>query len=150
VSTETPEFWDRRQQRSVALDEVSNAAELVASGDAEAFHFCFTGLRIGAVELPELGLFVFPDGVELDYRMGPHWTREIIATFFELLRELCGIAPQAALGIPSVEPPPKASRILEAWSRCGRKRAEEPNAAMDRPRVERSGKVSVVRRGAGH
>lgn len=119
VSSETPEFWDRRQQRSVALDAVPNAAELVASGDAEVFHFCFTGLRVGAVELPELGLFVFSDGVELNYRMGPHWTRESITAFFELLRNLCRVAPKATIGIPSVEPPPEPDRFLEAWSRYG-------------------------------
>lgn len=120
VSTKGPEFWHRRQHRSVALDAVPNAAELVASGDADAFHFCFTGLRVGAVELPELGLFVFRDSVELDYRMGAHWTREAIAAFFGLLRELCRIAPQATVGVPSVEPPPEPDRFLDAWSRLRR------------------------------
>jgi len=120
VSTLDAKFWDKRQERAVSLDAVSNAAELVANGAVEAFHFCFTGLRVGAVELPELGLFVFANTVELDYRMGPHWTRERIAAFFELLRELCRIAPDATLGVASVEGPPAADRFLEAWARWGR------------------------------
>ena len=94
-----------------------NAAALVASGDAESIHFCFTGMRVGGVELPELGLFVFPDGVELDYRMGTRWTREAIGAFFEFLRELRAIAPNATVGTPSVEPPPYPDRFMEAWRR---------------------------------
>jgi hypothetical protein len=120
ISTEVPTFWDKRQQRSITLDGVPNAAELVANGDAEAFHFTFSGLQAGAVELPPLGLFVFPNCLELNYRMGPHWTRKTIASFFELLRELCTLAPQATIAVPSVEPPPEADQFLQAWSRYRR------------------------------
>jgi hypothetical protein len=94
---------------------------LVASGDAEAFHFCFTGLRSGSVELPELGLFVFSDSVELDYRMDPHWTKELLTGFFELLHDLCRIAPGARLGIPALEPPPEPDCFLQAWSRLDKR-----------------------------
>jgi hypothetical protein len=116
--TGSTEFWDSRQQRSVALDEVPNAAELVANGHADPFCFWFTGLRIATVELPELGLFVWPDAVTLIYRMGPHWTREAITAFFGLLRELYQFAPQAAIATEPPHVPP--DRFLAAWSRLGR------------------------------
>ena len=117
LSNDAAEFWNKREERPISLDAVANAAELVANGEADSFHFCFTGLRVGGVELPELGLFVFEDNVELDYRMGRHWTRSTITAFFKMLRELCDLAPQAKVAIPSAEPPPESDRFLEAWSR---------------------------------
>jgi hypothetical protein len=70
--TEPASFWDRQSEEQVLVDLVKDAAALVASGEAEAFHHTIEGLVVAGVELPVLGIFVFPDSIEIDYRMGPH------------------------------------------------------------------------------
>jgi hypothetical protein len=115
IASENAVLWIESEQRDVPLDSVPNAAALVAEGIADSFHFCFTDLRIGTVELPMLGLFVFADFIELDYRMGPHWTLETIDGFFRLLLEIRSIAPGLIIRFPSVEAPPDSDRFLDVW-----------------------------------
>lgn len=86
-------FWDRRADRETPVDSVPNAAALVISGDAEVFHLVLQDPRVGAVALPELGVFVFPDEISLDYRMGPAWGPTEVAALCELLCELQRLAP---------------------------------------------------------
>jgi len=61
-----PEFWSLSDDAARPIDSVPNAATLVATGQAEAFHHCVDGLVVGGVELPTLGVFVFCDLIELD------------------------------------------------------------------------------------
>ncbi|MBX7105944.1 MAG: hypothetical protein K1X57_17815 [Gemmataceae bacterium] len=82
-----PEFWSRTHEGSVPVDSVPDAAGLVAAGEAEAFHLCIGGVVAGGVELPVLGVFVWPGCVELDYRMGREWGPAQVAGFFALLRD---------------------------------------------------------------
>ena len=63
------------------------------SGDAEAFHLILQDPHVGAVALPELGIFVFPEEIALDYRPGPEWGVTEVAALVELLCELLRIAP---------------------------------------------------------
>jgi hypothetical protein len=70
-----PEFWSRTKEASVLVDSVPDAAALVVAGEAEAFHHCIEGMVSGGVELPVLGVFVWPDIVELDYRMAMNGAR---------------------------------------------------------------------------
>ena len=57
LSGNPPEFCSRIRDETVSADSVPNPAGLVAGG----------------VELPVLGVFVWQDCVEWDYRMGREW-----------------------------------------------------------------------------
>jgi hypothetical protein len=116
LSGDPPEFWSRTRDASVPVDEVPDAAGLVAAGEADAFHHCVEGVVAGGVELPVLGVFVWPDVVELDYRMGREWGPAQVAGFFELLRECCALDPSAVVVPATSEGPPYPQRFLRAWS----------------------------------
>jgi hypothetical protein len=116
LSGDPPEFWSRTNEASLLVDSVPDAAGLVAAGEAEAFHHCIEGVESGGVELPVLGVFVWPDIVELDYRMGREWGPAQVAGFFALLRECCALDPSAAVVPAEFEGPPYPDRFLKAWS----------------------------------
>jgi hypothetical protein len=113
---EPPDFWSRTEQASLPVDSVPNAAGLVAGGEADAFHHCISGVVAGGVELPTLGVFVWPDTVELDYRMGPDWGPSQVAGFFELLRDCCALDTGAVVTPADSEGPPYPDRFARAWS----------------------------------
>jgi hypothetical protein len=123
----SPEFWNRKRNESVLVDSVPDAAGLVAAGEAEAFHHCIEGLVSGGIELPVLGVFVFPNCVELDYRMGSEWGPTQVAGFFELLRDCCALDPTAVVVPASCEGPPYPDRFLRAW--LSYKSRTDPSAA---------------------
>ncbi len=112
---DAPEFWSRTKEASVQVDSVPDAAGLVATGESEAFHHCVEGLVAGGVELPVLGIFVWPDIVELDYRMGREWGPGQVAGFFELLRDCCALDTGAVIVPADFEGPPYPDRFLRAW-----------------------------------
>jgi len=116
LSGDPPEFWSRSKEASVLVDSVPDAAGLVAAGEAEAFHHCIDRVVAGGVELPVLGVFVWPDIVELDYRMGQEWGPAQVTGFFELLRDCCALDPGAVVVPAESEGPPYPDRFLEAWS----------------------------------
>jgi hypothetical protein len=119
-----PEFWNRALEASILVDSVPDAAMLVATGAAEAFHHCIAGVVAGGVELPVLGVFVWSNIVELDYRMGREWGPAHVAGFFELLRDCCAI-DLAAMVIPAnFEGPPYPELFSRTWSLYRSKQAQ--------------------------
>ena len=101
MASDSPEFWSREQEASLPVDSVPNAAVLVAAGQADPFHHCISGVVAAGVELPALGVFVWPDAIELDYRMGREWGPAQVAGFFELLRDCCTADPVRSFGRPT-------------------------------------------------
>lgn len=110
-----PTFWSRTYDKSIEVDSVPDAAALVVSGEAEPFHHCIEGMLVSGVELPVLGVFVWQDGIELDYRMGQDWGPAEIAGFFELLRNCCALDPAAAIAPAELEGPPDPELFLQVW-----------------------------------
>jgi hypothetical protein len=94
---ESAYFWNREAGRETPVDSVPNAAALVISGEADAFHFVLQDPRVGDVALPELGVFVLPGEVALDYRMGSEWGATKVAALVGLLCELQRLAPGSQL-----------------------------------------------------
>ena len=129
LSGDPPEFWNRTRDASVPVDAVSDAAGLVAAGEADAFHHCVEGQVAGGVELPVLGVFVWPDAVELDYRMGREWGPALVAGFFVLLRVCCALYPSEVVLPAKSEGPTYPQRFLRAWSSY--LKPAEPAAAPD-------------------
>ncbi|MDF1503631.1 hypothetical protein [Roseisolibacter sp. H3M3-2] len=84
---------DRRAEHEVPVDAVPNAASLVVAGHVDGFHVVLRAPRVGAVVLPDLGVFVAADEIALDYRMGAQWGATEIAALLALLCELHRIAP---------------------------------------------------------
>jgi hypothetical protein len=114
---ESPVFWSRSEKASLPVDSVSNAAAMVASEQAEPFHHCISGVIAAGVELPVLGVFVFQDTIELDYRMGNEWGLHQVAGFFELIRDCCAIAHSAVVVPASFEGPPYPDKFASVWAR---------------------------------
>jgi hypothetical protein len=111
-----PVFWSCSREQAFGVDEVPDAAALVAAGEAEPFYHCFGGLVAGGVELPVLGVFVFGNALELDYRMGPPWGPAQVAGFFELLRDCCALDPAARVVPADVEGPPYPELFSTVWA----------------------------------
>lgn len=112
---EPPTLWSRTEERSIPVDSIPDPAGLVAKGESEPFHICLEGILVDGEELPVLGLFVWPEGIELDYRMGPSWTACKIAGFFNLLMDCARLAPGAQVTPAEFEGPPFPDRFMDAW-----------------------------------
>jgi hypothetical protein len=67
------------------------------------------------VELPVLGVFVWGDSIELDYRMGNEWGPRQVSGFFELLRDCCALDSDAEVVPEKGEGPPYPDRFMSAW-----------------------------------
>jgi hypothetical protein len=85
-------FWHIGLQQDQRVSEYRDAARLVAQGLAEPFHVLATGIEFAGVVLPDLGAYVWPDEVTLDYRMGPQWAEPQLLALFELLHQLNAVA----------------------------------------------------------
>ncbi|MCP4456587.1 MAG: hypothetical protein GY816_00950, partial [Cytophagales bacterium] len=81
-------FWHKEKEKDVAIVEVQNAATLVVEGKADSFHFCINVINYQGCELPEIGIFIFEDSIEFDYRMGPEWTKKSTISFFKFMLEM--------------------------------------------------------------
>ncbi len=85
-------FWHTGLERDQRVADYPDAARLVARGVAEPFHVLAPGLEFAGAVIPDLGVFVWPDEVTLDYRMGPEWGPPQLVALFELLRQLVAVA----------------------------------------------------------
>jgi hypothetical protein len=115
VNADTP-FWHRALDREERLDAYSNAATLVAQGQADPFHFLASRLSFHGVVLPDLGVFVFPDEVALDYRMGNEWGEPQVLALFELLRRLAALDTGARVRLDRHVSARVERLFLDAWS----------------------------------
>jgi hypothetical protein len=70
VTYQGASYWSVSQSQARPLDSVPNAAELVLSGEAEPFHFVLRGITMDGTVVPDLGVFVFDEGLDFGYRVG--------------------------------------------------------------------------------
>ncbi|MES1950514.1 hypothetical protein S4A8_06633 [Salinisphaera sp. S4-8] len=110
-------FWSKTHDAEGSLDFVSDAAALVASGEAEAFHVVLGGVQSRSAAVPDLGVFVFADQLALDYRMGRAWGPNELEAFFSLLGELASLDPAANLSLEEGVLPDVVARFQNAWRR---------------------------------
>lgn len=86
ISSKEASYWSTTKDCDVPFNYEDNPAIQVVSGEAEAFHLCFDGIKSPSGKLvPELGLFVFPNCLSFDYRMGPQWNKIALQGLFELI-----------------------------------------------------------------
>src|SRR5258708_1966696 len=85
-------FWHTVLNCEQRVADYPDAAHLIVDGVAEPFHVLATGLLFDGVGVPDLGVFVWPDELTFDYRMGPQWGSPQLLALFELLRQLVAMA----------------------------------------------------------
>ena len=78
-------LWMRRESREMPFSGPIDA-ELVTSGLSDSFHVVLDSINVSGNKLPALGVFVDPDSLVIDYRMGSHWTRQSIGALLNLLK----------------------------------------------------------------
>ena len=84
--TLNPYYWSNTQEKEIPIKFADNPAIQVVSGEGQVFHLCFNGIESPTGKaIPVLGIFVFPDCLDLDYRMGYGWSIEAVQGLFELL-----------------------------------------------------------------
>lgn len=109
-------FWHDTLDRQERLDAWPNVATLVASTEVSPFHFLAKRPRCGRMTIPHLGVMIGENGVNLDYRMGPEWQLRQVLAFFELLRQLTALDPQALVRPAPLLLPKVEQGLLAAWS----------------------------------
>jgi hypothetical protein len=114
IETPNATIYDNVSERDLSLTEVADPVGLVFSGRVSTFHCCFAGLRWNNIELPTLGLFVFPDGVDIDYRMGSEWSPDCVDAFFRLISHFISLAPYAVVASGDIPPLPYPEHFEEA------------------------------------
>lgn len=90
VSVGGASLWLTDSQSEKSFADASDAA-LVISGAADSFHVVLAGVTCSGCVIPDLGVFVDPDSLTLDYRMGSSWGEPQIQSFLALLRQLKGL-----------------------------------------------------------
>ncbi len=95
--SESPTVWDIQEEIDVALMSIGDPCAWLRDGRVDSFHCCFGGIAINGTTIPELGLFVLRDSVQIDYRMGPDWNRSNFDAFFRMLAHLKSIAPESKI-----------------------------------------------------
>ncbi|MCG6157277.1 hypothetical protein [Rubinisphaera margarita] len=117
ITTEEPAFHDQQSDKLIPLDSVKNAASLVANYKASPFHLVVRDICFRGHQLPELGMFVFQESIEVDYRMGDDWDATTVFAFFEWLKYLVGQTKNGELAACTREGPPFSEQFDEAWHR---------------------------------
>ncbi len=107
-------FWHTGLQQDQRVAEYPDAARLVAQGVAEPLHVLASGIEFTGVALPALGVYLWPDEVTLDYRMGPEWARPQLCALFELLRQLATVAG-GRVGLGRNELPHVDAQFVGEW-----------------------------------
>lgn len=109
-----PTYWDKASQSAKPIRSMTAAATEIAAERAEPSHILLQSVRFEGVPIPNLGVFVFPDSIFLDYRKGPDWTREAVMAFFRLFHRMRDITPQSRIDFDSTFGDQAA--FLAAWT----------------------------------
>jgi hypothetical protein len=105
-----------KDDSSIPIEQADNAALQVVEGAIYPFQHDVEGIIANGVELPEIGVYVDTESIELVYRMGPEWTDLRIAGFFELLGDCVHLDPNAVIKPSDQEPPPLPELFQRAWN----------------------------------
>lgn len=92
-----PTLWSLETEQDIPIREVRYPARAYVQRKVESFRHCLAGLFVGKVELPMLSICVESEGISFDYRMGSEWGESEVLALFELLRQLCQLAPHARI-----------------------------------------------------
>ena len=113
-------FWHEAKGEDIGIDDVPNAAEFVRRGEVDSFHVVLRGISIGGTTIPDLGVFVSPDAIYLDYRMGPEWRAAEVNSLFALLHHLQTMDQNAVITLPPRETADFRQRFAKAFAEYGK------------------------------
>jgi hypothetical protein len=77
-------LWSAELEDNVRVNEQPDLVQQILVGKLQAFHVVLSGVAIGDVHIPDLGVFISGD-VSLDYRMGGEWNPITLGAFAMLL-----------------------------------------------------------------
>ena len=107
-------LWHLELGRDVRVVDYPDAARLVARSVASPFHVLAQGLSFDGTVIPDLGMFLWPDEVTFDYRMGPDWGTPQLFALFELLRQVAA-ATGGRVGLGQHVLPHPGSLFVDEW-----------------------------------
>lgn len=113
----TPVVHDRRVGREVPLSTLENPVELVHQAAVEPFHFLVAGLRVGSVVLPDLGVFILPQAIALDFSPGFGWTAASLEGLLRLVDRILLMAAQPRLSLEEILSPAVRAAFLAGLER---------------------------------
>jgi hypothetical protein len=83
----------------------------------------FGGIRVRGTSIPDIGVFLCPDQIALDYRMGSAWGSKQLEALFELLVELASLDSESSVSLEENAFPEVLDRFQKAWHRWVLERA---------------------------
>jgi hypothetical protein len=86
-------YCDCKDEKDYPISCPEEAATLVCSKRAESIHVVLGGIECAGSRIPDLGVFVYPDGIILDYKMGSAWGPRQVEALLVLICEIAKIAP---------------------------------------------------------
>jgi hypothetical protein len=122
-------FWSIEDQQDKPIDSVPNAAALVVQRRAEPFHFVCEGLAYMGQVIPDIGVFVFDDQINLDYQMGQEWNATKLKALFGILKDLKRIEAGAKVSIEHYALPKVRKHFETTWERFLQATEEHPLAS---------------------
>ena len=132
-------YWSKQRQTICPIEFGDNPAEHLLTGECDAFHVVFTGLRSAeGIPIPDLGVFVLDsDYLSLDYRMGAHWTETAIAGLLDLMDEIAALSAHTIVSHERNLRDPHGEILLSAFNqwRMARRKTRAQHASPERPNV---------------
>ena len=86
-------YTDLRDEQTYPIDSAEAVAALVCNHEAWT-HVVLRGLEYAGSQIPDLGVWVLPDGLCFDYRMGSEWGSRQVIALLELLVAIAEMAPE--------------------------------------------------------
>ena len=108
-------YFDRQAGQEFPItnaSEAERAATLASQEKAEPIHVVLGGLERLGTTIPDLGVFVAPQAVTLDYRMGVPWGPKEVSALFELFLSIAAWQPELIVRHQYVPEP-----FQQAWIR---------------------------------
>jgi hypothetical protein len=118
--------WDNTAASEVPLADLGLAAEGIVAGNLDPVHVLMRAWGSGRGVVPDLGVFVGPDELTLDYRMGPGWTPASVAALFDLLGQLSNLDPEMKVALHEAVLPERQAEFASAlaWFRASQRLAD--------------------------
>ncbi|MDX2117420.1 MAG: hypothetical protein SFY96_04475 [Planctomycetota bacterium] len=91
---------------------LSEAATRVLQEQQATARASIKGMVVGEVHLPELVVYVFPDGVTIEYEMGPSWNGSRVRAFLTLLQSMSSAGAATSLRFFEFE---NKDAFLSSW-----------------------------------
>jgi CheY-like chemotaxis protein len=132
-------YWSKQRQTICPIEFGDNPAAHILTGESDAFHVVFTGLRSAeGVPIPDLGVFVLDaDYLSLDYRMGSQWSEAAIGGLLDLMAEVAALSPHTIVSHERNLRDPHGEVLMSAFNqwRMARRRTRMKPGSAERPNV---------------